>query len=106
MVVPKRFRKQVMAMAHDIPFAGHMGRDKTVPKYAALQRSLERFYRPGVYSEVECYCVSCPQCQKTTRPVKQRVPLVSIPPVSEPFSLLEMDIVGPMAAKEQSMSCL
>ena len=89
-VVPKRFRKQVMAMAHDIPFAGHMGRDKTV------QRILDRFYWPGVYSEVERYCASCPQCQKTARPVKQRVPLVPIPPVSEPFSLLAMDIVGPL----------
>ena len=84
-VVPKRFRKQVMAMAHDIP-----GRDKTV------QRILDRFYWPGVYSEVERYCASCPQCQKTARPVKQRVPLVPIPPVSEPFSLLAMDIVGPL----------
>ena len=34
--------------------------------------------------------------KKTARPVNQRAPLVSIPPIGVPFELLAMDIVGPL----------
>ena len=77
-------------MAHDVPLAGHLGRDKTT------QRILQRFYWPGIYADVESHCACCKECQKTARPMNQRVPLISIPVVGEPFSLLAMDIVGPL----------
>ena len=37
-VLPRKYRKQVIRLAHDIPFAGHLGQEKTT------QRILKRFY--------------------------------------------------------------
>ena len=90
LVLPRSCRTAILQMAHEIPLAGHLGRDKT------LNRVLQRFYWPGCFEDVESFCSSCAECQKTVRPTRQRVPLVSIPPVGEPFRRLAMDLVGPL----------
>ena len=90
LVLPVKCRQRVMEIAHSIPMAGHLGRDKTVA------RILQRFYWPGFYSDVERFCATCSECQKTARPIHQKVPMVSIPVVSEPFHRIAMDLVGPL----------
>ena len=90
LVLPQACRQAVLHMAHNIPLAGHLGREKTA------DRILQRFFWPGIHADVEMHCAQCRECQLTARPVNQRVPLVSMPVVSEPFALLAMDIVGPL----------
>jgi hypothetical protein len=53
-----RMREVLLREAHDVPLAGHLGRDKT---YARLCRS---YYWPRMRAEVEDYCKSCPSCQR------------------------------------------
>ena len=90
LVLPQACRQAVLHMAHNILLTGHLGREKTA------DRILQRFFWPGIHADVEMHCAQCRKCQLTARPVNQRVPLVSMPVVSEPFALLAMDIVGPL----------
>ena len=46
LVLPKVCRKAVLELAHKIPLAGHMGKDKT------SQRILKRFYWHTLYKDV------------------------------------------------------
>ena len=52
LVLPERCRPGVLQLAHTIPLAGHLGKDKTV------QRILHRFYWPSVYKDVAESAVS------------------------------------------------
>ena len=90
LLLPKPYHHIVCKLAHSIPIAGHLGRDKTVC------RITQRFYWPTVFRDVAEYCRRCPQCQKTARGSQLRVPLVPLPVMKEPFKRIAMDIMGPL----------
>ena len=69
LVLPTPCRKAVLSVAHSIPLAGYMGKNKT-----AL-RILQRFYWPSVFRDVAEYCKSCPRCQKSA---PRRAPQASL----------------------------
>ena len=74
-----------------IPLAGHPGIEQT------KARVLQNFYWPGVFNDVAKYCRSCVFCQKSVkRPKNSKVPLISVPVVSEPFKKVAIDIIGPL----------
>lgn len=88
-VLPHLFRPNVLAMAHDIPMAGHLGRERT------LHRVRKRFWWPSIVTDVREYCQSCPPCQRVARK-PTRVPMVPLPVIGEPFRRIAMDMVGPL----------
>ena len=92
LILPEKCRRTVLKLAHEIPIAGHLrlGSEKT------RQRLLRRFYWPGVFKDVEEFCRSCPTCQKTSQHRVGKAPLIPLPIISEPFSRIAMDIVGPI----------
>ena len=90
LILPEKCRRTVLKLAHEIPIAGHLGSEKT------RQRLLRRFYWPGVFKDVEEFCRSCPTCQKTSQHRVSKAPLIPLPIISEPFSRIAMDIVGPL----------
>ena len=90
LVLPKACRRKVMELAHEIPLAGHMDKEKT------RRRILQRFYWPTLYKDVEEYCKCCLQCQKSNNKGVQRAPLIPLPIVGEPFKGIAMDIIGPL----------
>eukprot|EP00731_Ephydatia_muelleri_P003135 Em0001g3135a len=90
LVLPKKCREAVLKMAHEIPMAGHLGRCRTT------KRLLQRFYWPNIYQDVANLCRNCARCQKAHNRRAQPVPLVPLPIMSEPFSRIAMDIVGPL----------
>ena len=61
LVLPVQCRKTVLQLAHQIPLAGHLGRQKTA------QRILQDFYWPSLFKDVADFCKSCSECQKTAR---------------------------------------
>ena len=97
LVLPQQCRGTVLTLAHSIPLSGHLGKDKTA------RRILQRFYWPTLYKDVAAYCKSCPSCQKSARMRKQRVPMVPLPIISEPFSRIAMDILGPLPRSRSGM---
>ena len=59
LVVPKKFRNDVMKMGHETLMSGHLGITKSKNR---IQR---KFYWPGMYEDVRNFCKSCQKCQKT-----------------------------------------
>ena len=88
--LPVQCRQKVLHLAHSIPLAGHMGRDRT------LQRIQQRFYWPSLFHDVDSYCRSCTECQKVSTPRQQGVPLIPLPVMKEPFERMATDIIGPL----------
>lgn len=90
-VLPRQLRETVLSLGHDIPLAGHLGNKKT------RDRIMQHFFWPGIFNEVAEYCRSCPDCQMGTAKGRvPRAPLISIPPIDEPFQRIALDFVGPL----------
>ncbi|XP_063598199.1 uncharacterized protein LOC134774732 [Penaeus indicus] len=91
LVVPADFRKIILSLAHESPLEGHISHRKTEIKVR------EQFYWPGMGADIKDYCRFCEKCQKMSS--KGRIkpaPLLPIPIVTEPFSCVATDIVGPL----------
>ncbi|XP_068209164.1 uncharacterized protein [Palaemon carinicauda] len=91
-VVPTKYRETVLSLAHEDPFAGHIGIGKTFQKVA------KRFWWLGMKSSVKKYVPICETCQVMVKPNQgvPRAPLHIIPSLGEPFSELVVDVVGPL----------
>ena len=68
LVLPEQFHLIVCKLAHTIPIAGHLGRDKTT------KRISRRFFWPSMFRDVGDYCRRCSECQRTEKGNLQRVP--------------------------------
>ena len=88
LVLPRECRESVMKIAHSVPMARHLGRDKTV------QQILQRFYWPSVHQDLARFCRTCDPCQKLAHKKVAPVPLIPLPIVHVPFKHLAIDIVG------------
>ena len=93
-LLPKSCRQHVLHLAHTIPLAGHLGRNKTA------QRVMKRFYWPTLYRDVAEYCRRCPECQRSGGQREQRAPLMPLPILGVPFERIAMDIVGPLSRSQ------
>ena len=91
-VVPKLYRNEILSMAHDLPFGGHLGVRKT------KDRILRHFFWPGMDHDVKTYCRSCHNCQIAGKHQSDppSAPLHPIPAFHEPFSRVIIDCVGPL----------
>ena len=89
-VIPVSFRGEVLSLAHDHHFAGHLGVNKTT------DRILRHFFWPGLKRDVVNYCRTCHSCQITGKPnqVIPPAPLQPIPVASEPFEHVILDCIG------------
>ena len=89
-VVPKTHRSEVMRVAHDSLFGGHLGINNTLSKVKT------QFFWPGMTEDVANFCRSCDVCQKTVN--KGSVPkatLGRLPLVGVPFERIAIDLMGP-----------
>lgn len=90
LVVPQCVREVLLVLGHSIPWAGHLGKRKTI------SRIRKYFHWPGLNAEVAQYCKSCPQCQKVSTRGPRQFPLQPLPIIGTPFERLGMDVVGPV----------
>ena len=90
LMVPQGARGTVLTLGHSIPWAGHLGKNKTV---ARIKR---HFFWPGIGGAVAQFCRSCPECQQAPVKGPPRAPLQPLPIISVPFQRLGMDVVGPV----------
>lgn len=90
--MPTTYRSQVLSLAHDHPWSGHMGITKTYDKV------LEHFFWPGLKLDVAQHCLTCHLCQVAGKPnqVIPPAPLCPIPIMGEPFEKVIADCVGPL----------
>ena len=99
LILPKQLRRTVLELAHEIPLAGHLGKEKT------CRRVLRRFYWPNVFGDAEEFCRTCAVCQNASHKGVAKAPLMPLPVISEPFSRVAMDIVGPLLTSRVGNRC-
>ena len=89
-VIPKKYRREILSLAHESAMAGHLGVNKTYLKI------LNHFYSPHLRRDISEYCKSCHVCQMVGKPNETIpvAPLKPIPACSEPFSEIIIDCVG------------
>lgn len=89
-VVPQSLRENVLMLGHSIPWAGHLCSVKTLDHIAS------KYFWPGLYTDVQNLCKTCPECQLASHKKVQQVPLQPMPIIDVPFSRIGMDIVEPL----------
>ena len=90
LVVPLKYREAVMKLGHESLLSGHFSSRKTIDKI------LHKFFWPNAGAEITRFCKSCHTCQKFGSKV-QKVPLSKMPIISEPFSRVAVDLIGPIS---------
>ena len=93
-MLPAKCRDATLAIAHEIPMGGHLGKTKVA------QRLLQCFYWPTLHQDVANYCCGCKACHLDSSHRVQKAPLIPLPIVQEPFRRIAMDIVGPLPKTE------
>ncbi len=89
-VVPRRMRPDLLKLSHNDPSSGHMGVNRCV------ERLQQRYYWPGMASEVQLWIAECETCDRRKSPVSpHKSPMKSIE-VGHPMELWAMDILGPL----------
>lgn len=89
-VLPIECRNVVMRVTHDTPFSGHFSYRKTLGKILA------DFFWPGCSLDVKNFVRSCEICQRICHRRDLPVPMCRMPIISEPFSVISIDITGPI----------
>lgn len=91
LVLPHSRRKEVLLLAHESPWGGHLGVRKT------LARIKYSFYWPGMEADVKEHCNSCHGCQtRSCRRKRDRVPITPLTRPERPFQKVNVDIIGPI----------
>ena len=91
LVVPRKFRRQMLRLVHESILAGHLGAHKTA------ERILQKKFWSGIRADAVRFCRSCDACQRSLQKGKvSKVPLGSTPLIDEHFHRVAVDIVGPI----------
>ena len=96
-VVPQVYRTEIMSLAHESLFAGHLGRTKTYERIAT------DFYSSGMSKDVDKSVKTCDVCQMARKPnqIIPSDPLKIVPVVGETFSNVLIYTVGPLPKTAQ-----
>lgn len=91
LVVPKSYRKGVIATHHEVPTAGHCGVWKT------FHRVMLHYYWPKMKTDITHYVRTCSTCIQQKPEQKAPAGLLSgRPEVTQPWEMLSIDVVGPL----------
>jgi len=89
-VLPEQCRTKVLELAHSIPLAGHLDKDKT------RQIISKHFFWLTLCKDVDNFCHHRSQCQKSSKQRVPKAPLMPLPIVITPFQKIAMNIFGPL----------
>lgn len=91
LVVPQKYRSDLLELSHGSSWSGHLGIKKT------KDRLLQEYYWPGCFRDAENFVRSCDACQRVGKPHdKKKAPMRLVPLITEPFRRLVIDTVGPL----------
>jgi len=89
-------RTRLLHECHDVPTAGHLGKDKT------LEQVKRRFYWPRMDADVLQYVRTCDACQRN-KPSQQATPglLQPLPIPDHPWQQVTMDLITQLPKSRQ-----
>jgi len=88
-IIPHSMESSVIKELHDSPSSGHLGVTKTYKKL------LHRVYFPQMKRRVHDYVKTCKICQQVRYENQKPPGFMSSPTVTEPWSTLHLDLMGP-----------
>jgi hypothetical protein len=86
-----------MKVWHDLPTAGHPGRDETV------RHVTNQYHWPGTHQWIESYIKGCATCQQNKNLThRMHTPLyhITVPPEAQPFEQVAMDLITGLPKSE------
>ena len=90
-VVPYKYRTEIMTNAHSIPLAGHMGVGKT------KNRIIQHYFWPKMSKDVKRFVKQCKVCQmKGSGSNFTKAPIQTGVTATRPFQKVAIDIIGLM----------
>ena len=96
LVLPKNRRDEVIRLAHDSEWAGHLAAEKT------YQRIAVSFFWPHMRTNINEYCRSCMSCQmKRRKTCWDRVPIEPVVRPETAFEVMNYDVIGPFENKSR-----
>ena len=87
-IVPKKARRSILYACHDMKTSGHLGVTKTVSKIK------QKFYWPGLQSDVRSYIAGCDACSKRKGPIPSKRAPMQIVRSGFPMERIAIDILG------------
>lgn len=98
-VVPKEKRLALLKQCHDVPTSGHLGIYKT------FHRLANKFYWPGMKTDVTRYVRKCVTCLKT-KPEQKAThgEMGGYHQITRPWETLSIDLVGPLPISTKGYS--
>ena len=93
-IVPMKYRREVLRHCHDVRTAGHLGIRKT------LQRIRQKFYWPCMRRDVRAYVTDCEVCLKKKGPMQTKKAPMQIYQSGYPMERIAVDIRGELPVTE------
>lgn len=87
-VLPFAERRNILQKCHDDKTSGHLGVRKT------LEKIRQRFYWPGLQTDVRTYVKGCDFCSRKKRPMPTKRAPMGLFQVSYPMERIATDILG------------
>ena len=87
-IVPRKARRSILYACHDMKTSGHLGVSKTVSKIK------QKFYWPGLQSDVRSYIAGCGTCSKRKGPIPTKRAPMQIVRSGFPMERIAIDILG------------
>ena len=94
LVVPQRFRKEILGEVHGGQLSGHLGTKKTLAKMKC------RYFWPGMSADVRSFIRSCDLCARRKSPAKKGVAPLQQYRVGVPMERVAIDLLGPLPRTE------
>ena len=96
LVLPSKYRQEVMTYLHDRASAGHLGGKKTYHKVRA------RFYWPVMRQFIQRWVLTCEVCQQRKGPPKKPKGKMQEYLVGAPNERVAVDIMGPYSMSDNN----
>lgn len=93
-IVPLSSRRLVLKYSHDLKTSGHLGMRKTLSKIR------QRYYWPGLQSDVRAYIAGCEECMRNKGPTRSKRAPMQIVRSGYPMERIAVDILGELPRTE------
>ena len=90
LVIPLKFRKEILAELHGGKLSGHLGVSKTLAKVKF------RYFWPGMSADVRSFLRVCDLCARRKSAAKKRVAPLQQYRVGVPMERVAIDLLGPL----------
>ena len=87
LVVPISLKESVLSLIHDVPHAGHPGRDRSI------REARTKYYWKTMRKDIENYVLNCEVCAKHKGTTGKTAPILEYPIPNKPWDTVAIDIL-------------